>query len=154
MSIAGSVGGWIFYAVHPSALALERVLPEHHGLEGLDQRRGVEMGAAHRRAEERVALDGRVGLHGEQPELALPTEATGVPPVLRRRNAAPGKERERDVGDLQGLPPPRISRSCSPSRGARRRSGCRSPSNATGRPISSRSRPGTFWIIPVAAVCG
>src|SRR5437773_3167771 len=136
------------------SFALERILPEHHGLQGLNQRRRVEMGTAHRRAEERVPLDGGVGLHGEQPELALPSEAPGVPPVLGRRDSAPREERECDVGDLHGAPPPRISRSCSPSRGARRRSGGRSPSNVIGRPISSRSSPGTFWIIPVAAVCG
>src|SRR2546426_8419667 len=37
-----------------------------------------------------------------------------------------------------------LFRSCSPSRGARPRSGGRSPSNEIGSPISSRSSSGTF----------
>src|SRR5437899_2139442 len=43
---------------------------------------------------------------------------------------------------------------CSPSVGARRRTGGRRPSNETGRLIKSRSSPGTCWSSPIASVCG
>src|SRR5262249_58795897 len=57
------------------ALAIERVLTHHDGLEELDQRLPIQMRTALRRAEERVALDAVVGLDREQPELALAAEA-------------------------------------------------------------------------------
>src|SRR5712692_244127 len=43
---------------------------------------------------------------------------------------------------------------CSPSVGARRRTGGRRPSKETGRLIRSRSSPGTCWSSPIASVCG
>src|SRR5262249_10909396 len=82
------------------ALAVERVLAHHHGLQVLDQRGGVELGAAHGRTEEGVALHAVVGAHGEEAELARATEATGVATVGGGGDAGPCEEGERDVGDL------------------------------------------------------
>src|SRR5206468_4539853 len=105
------------------ALAVEGVLAHHDGLEELDQRLAVQVGAALRGAEERVPFDAVVRLDGEQAELALAAEPAGVPAVGGRRNIGPGEEGQRDVGDLHaGTPPfPMISSLCSPSVGARPR---------------------------------
>jgi hypothetical protein len=82
------------------ALSIERVLAHHQRLELLDERFGIEVRAAHRGAEERVALDTFIGPDGEEAELALAGEATGVPTVRGRGNVVPGEERERHVADL------------------------------------------------------
>src|SRR5207253_2553167 len=87
------------------ALALEGVLTHHDGLEELDQGLAVEVGAALRRAQERVALDAVVRLDREQAEVALAAEAAGVPSVGRGGNIGPGEEGERDVGDLHSRTP-------------------------------------------------
>src|SRR5262249_9789288 len=88
----------------------ERILAHHERLELLDERLAVQMRAAHRRAEEGMALYAVVRLDGDQPELAGAGEATCVPPVRGRGNAAPAEQRERDVGDLHETVPFRRAR--------------------------------------------
>src|SRR2546426_9094611 len=98
------------------ALAVEGVLAHHDGLEELDQRLAVQVGAALRGAEERVPFDAVVRLDGEQAELAFAAEPAGVPAVGGRRNIGPGEEGQRDVGDLHEGLPPFISISVPPGR--------------------------------------
>ena len=137
------------------SLAVERVLAHHDGLEELDQRLAVQVGAALRGAEERVPLDAVVGFDGQQAELALAAEPAGVPAVGGRRNIGPGEEGQRDVGDLhEGLPPfisiseppGRVSVVIAPS-GAARAHRRRAPKpRARARPPSHprrRTRPAT-----------
>jgi hypothetical protein len=87
------------------ALAIEGVLTHHDGLEELDQRLAVQVGAALRRAQKRMALDAVVRLDREQAEVTLAAEASGVPAVGRRGDIGPGEQRERDVGDLHSRTP-------------------------------------------------
>src|SRR5262249_57436265 len=60
------------------ALALERILVHHERLERADQRLGVELRAAARRAQEGGAFRALVGAGREQAELALAAEPPGV----------------------------------------------------------------------------
>src|SRR5678815_1004754 len=87
------------------ALAIERVLAHHDGLEELDQRLAVQVRAALSRAQERVALDAVVGFDREQAELALAAETAGVPAIRRRGDIGPGEQSKRDVGDLHSGAP-------------------------------------------------
>src|SRR4030095_5187907 len=89
------------------AFALERILVHHQRLERAHQRLGVVLRPAARRTEEGVTLRALVGAQGEEPELALPTEAAGVSPVGGGRDVLPGEQRERHVGDLHEVPPAR-----------------------------------------------
>src|SRR6202008_399031 len=86
------------------ALALERVLVHHEGLERAHQRLRVEVGAAARRAQEGVALDAVVGPEREEAELALAAELSGVPAVGRGRDVLPREQSKGDVGDLHEAP--------------------------------------------------
>src|SRR6185295_1256288 len=86
------------------ALAAERILAQDDGLQHLDQGDAVEVRAAHRRAQERVPGDALVGGEREEAQLALAAEPAGVAAVGRRRDAGPGEQRERDVGDLHDSP--------------------------------------------------
>src|SRR5207249_10010492 len=83
-------------------LAVERVLTQHERLEIVDQGLTVHLRAAHRGAEERVALHALVGADRQQAELARPAEPAGVAAVLRGGDVVPGKEGEADVADLHG----------------------------------------------------
>src|SRR5438552_7138666 len=100
----GAIGGLAVLVPHRpvQALALERVLVEHDGLQVLDERLPVHVRATHGGAEEGVALDALVGLDGHEAELALAAELPRVPAVRGGRNVVPAEQREMDVGDLHG----------------------------------------------------
>jgi hypothetical protein len=84
----------------PQPLAVERILAEDQRLEEPDQRLGVHGRAPHRRAEEGMTLQPRVGAQREQTEIAGSAEAARVPSVRGRRDPAPGEQGQGDVGDL------------------------------------------------------
>ena len=73
--------------------------------------------------------------------------------VARTLSGGRGRQRSR-WALIIALARGRISALCSPTVGARRRSGGRAPSKEMGRLISSRPCSGDFWIMPMASVCG
>src|SRR5262245_2433278 len=77
---------------------IERILSHEKRLEKSDERRGVEIRAATRRTEKRMAFHAIVGLHGHQSKLAAAgRHPAGMFAELARREIVPREQRDSEV---------------------------------------------------------
>jgi hypothetical protein len=84
-------------------MAIERILPDEQRLERIDETATLGLRATIRAAEERLPGDAGVRDDGQQPERRAASRHADIRSVDDRRNAIPGEQRQRDIGDLHGV---------------------------------------------------
>src|SRR5690606_2802868 len=90
-------------------LAVERIVPDQKRLQVADQRARIVAGRPAGRAEEGMAFQPLIGPQGDKAQIARAGKAACVLAVLRRRNAIPREQGDRDIGDLHAYLPEAIS---------------------------------------------